>query len=151
MPPEISIDNMAYITYNEHYAEQKGGDGLANDENTFDVEYYEKPDGTYPAEEFILAQNVKMMAKLFKLLDLLELKGNELREPYSKYLEDGILELRAIQGGDITRVLYFFVAGRRIILTHGFAKDTQKTPRAELRRAKDYRADYLEMEGQSDG
>ena len=50
----------------------------------FDVEYYEKDDGTYPAEEFILSQDMKMQAKLFHLLELLELKGNELREPYSK-------------------------------------------------------------------
>jgi phage-related protein len=142
---------MEYIIYNGCSTVWRSGDGLADDESTFEVYYYEKPDGTYPAEEFILAQNVKMMAKLFKLLELLELKGNELREPYSKYLEDGILELRAIQGNDITRVLYFFVAGRKIILTHGFTKDTQKTPPAELRRAKDYRADYLEREGQSDG
>ena len=26
----------------------------------FDVEYYEKDDGTYPAEEFILSQDMKM-------------------------------------------------------------------------------------------
>lgn len=44
----------------------------------FDVEYYEKDDGTYPAEEFILSQDMKMQAKLFHLLELLELKGNEL-------------------------------------------------------------------------
>lgn len=74
----------------------------------FDVEYYEKDDGTYPAEEFILSQDMKMQAKLFHLLELLELKGNELREPYSKPLSDGIFEIRAIQGNNITRVLYFF-------------------------------------------
>ena len=49
-----------------------------------------------------------MQAKLFRLLELLELKGNELREPYSKSLSDGIFEIRAIQGNNITRVLYFF-------------------------------------------
>ena len=50
----------------------------------FEVEYFEKEDGTYPAEEFILSQDVKMRAKLFRLLELLEEKGNTLREPYSK-------------------------------------------------------------------
>ena len=48
----------------------------------FEVEYFEKEDGTYPAEEFILSQDVKMRAKLFRLLELLEEKGNTLREPY---------------------------------------------------------------------
>ena len=74
----------------------------------FEVEYFEKEDGTYPAEEFILSQDVKMRAKLFRLLELLEEKGNTLREPYSKSLDDGIFEIRAKQGSNITRVLYFF-------------------------------------------
>ena len=108
----------------------------------FDVEYYEKSDGTYPAEEFILSQDIKMQAKLFHLLELLELKGNELREPYSKSLSDGIFEIRAIQGNHISRVLYFFVVGKKIILTNGFVKKTQKTPENEIALAKKYRADY---------
>ena len=49
-----------------------------------------------------------MQAKLSGLLDVLEEKGNELREPYSKHLEDGIFELRGKVGNDISRVLYFF-------------------------------------------
>ena len=38
----------------------------------FEVEFFEKSDGTFPAEEFILSQDVKMQAKLFRLLELLE-------------------------------------------------------------------------------
>lgn len=79
---------------------------------------------------------------MFRLLELLELKGNELREPYSKLLSDGIFEVRAAQGNNITRVLYFFVVGRKIILTNGFVKKTQKTPESEIALAKKYRADY---------
>ena len=48
------------------------------------VEYYEKEDGSRPAEEFILAQNAKMRAKIFTMLEFLESKGPELREPYWK-------------------------------------------------------------------
>jgi len=62
---------------------------------------------------------------------------------YSKHLEDGIFEIRTKFGSDITRVLYFFVIGRRIILTNGFVKKTQKTPASEIALAKQYRADYL--------
>ena len=109
----------------------------------FDVEYYEKDDGTYPAEEFILSQDMKMQAKLFHLLELLELKGNELREPYSKPLSDGIFEIRAIQGNNITRVLYFFVIGQKIVLTNAFVKKTNKTPENEIQLAKDRRKEYL--------
>lgn len=113
----------------------------------FQVEYYEKSDGTYPAEEFILSQDEKMQAKLFRLLDLLELKGNELREPFSKPLSDGIFEIRAGQGNNITRVLYFFVVGKKVILTNGFVKKTQKTPNSEIELAKKYRKDYQLRKG----
>lgn len=108
----------------------------------YSVEYYETEDGTRPAEDFILSQDKKMQAKLFMSLELLEIKGPELREPYSKPLGDGIFEVRAKQGSDISRVLYFFVVGRKIILTNGFVKKTQKTPPREIERAKRYRADH---------
>lgn len=108
----------------------------------FEVEYFEKEDGTYPAEEFILSQDVKMRAKLFRLLELLEEKGNTLREPYSKSLDDGIFEIRAKQGSNITHVLYFFYIGNKIILTNGFIKKSQKTPPSEIDLAKKYRAEY---------
>ncbi|MBQ5564448.1 MAG: type II toxin-antitoxin system RelE/ParE family toxin, partial [Clostridia bacterium] len=43
-------------------------------------------------------------------------------------------------------VLYFFVIGKKVILTNGFIKKTQKTPKREIDLAKKYRADYLERE-----
>lgn len=108
----------------------------------YDVEYYEKADGSRPAEDFILSQDTKMQAKIFATLELLEIKGPGLREPFSKPLGDGIFEVRAKQGSDISRVLYFFVVGRKVILTNGFVKKTQKTPSREIDRARRYRADY---------
>ena len=108
------------------------------------VEYYEKADGSRPAEEFILSQDNKMQAKIFAALELLELKGPALREPFSKPLGDGIFEVRAKQGSDISRVLYFFVVGKRVILTNGFIKKTQKTPQEEIQIAKKRRIDFIE-------
>ena len=108
----------------------------------YNVEYYETKDGTRPAEEFILSLNAKMRAKIFRLLTLLESSGNELREPYSRYLRNGIFELRAQVGSDITRVLYFFVVNRTIILTNGFIKKTQQTPDSVISIAEKYRKDY---------
>ena len=43
------------------------------------------------------------------MIELLQEKGNQLREPYSKHLDDGIFELRCKVGSNITRVLYFFL------------------------------------------
>jgi len=107
------------------------------------VEYYDRPDGSLPVEEFILLQSPKMRAKIFRNLLLLEEFGPDLRYPLSKCLDDGILELRTQVGNDISRVLYFFVIGNKIVLTNGFVKKTQKTPYAEIVLAKKCRHEYL--------
>ena len=78
------------------------------------------------------------------MIDILEQYGNQLREPYSKSLDNGIFELRAKVGLDISRVLYFFYYEGRIILTNVFVKKTQKTPQNEISLAKKYRRDFLE-------
>lgn len=109
----------------------------------FKVLFYEKEDGECPVEKFILSLNKKMMVKMIGLLKVLEEKGNALREPYSKSMGDGIFELRCKVGNDITRVLYFFYHEGTIIVTNGFVKKTQKTPRGEIKLAKQRRSDYL--------
>lgn len=88
-----------------------------------------------------------MRAKILLAIALLETNGPQLREPYSKPLGDGIFEIRAKQRNNITRTLYFFYDGKQIILTNGFVKKTQKTPSAEIQRAKKYRAEYLRLKG----
>jgi phage-related protein len=112
----------------------------------YKVEFYNKPDGSKPAEEFLLSLDEKMRTKMLKASAMLRTNGSELREPYSKPLGSHIFELRAQVGSDITRILYFFVVGRKAILTNGFTKKTQETPRAEIERAKIYRKDYLNRE-----
>ena len=109
----------------------------------FEVIFYNKDDGTEPAKEFILSLDKKMRAKMLRTIEMLQNNGYELREPYSKSVNEGILELRAKVGSDISRVMYFFVVGKKAILTNGFIKKTQKTPKEEIERAKIYRADYL--------
>ena len=65
----------------------------------FTVIAYEKEDGESPVEDFINGLDVKMRAKMYGLLSILQEKGNILREPYSKQLDDGIFELRCKVGG----------------------------------------------------
>lgn len=110
----------------------------------FNVEFYTKENGSKPAKEFLLSLEPKMRAKLAGLIEILEEKGNQLREPYSKHLSDGIFEIRGKVGSDITRILYFFYYEGRIILTNGFVKKTQETPKKEINLAKKYRKDFLE-------
>lgn len=115
----------------------------------FEIVFYTKPDGTEPAKEFLLSLDVKMRARLVKIIELLSANGTELRMPYSEHLVDGIFEVRAKVGSNITRVLYFFVSGRKIVLTNGFIKKTQKTPKNEIELAMRYRNDYLNREENS--
>ena len=112
----------------------------------FSAEFYTKTNGEKPAKDFLLSQDSKMKAKLFGLIDILEEYGNELREHYSKHLEDGIFEIRGKTGTNITRILYFFYYEGRIVFTNGFAKKTQKTPRSQIELAKRYRTDFFERE-----
>jgi len=112
----------------------------------YHVAFFETEHGAVPAEEFIDSLDVKMAAKMYRLLAMIERNGPELREPYSKHLDDGIFELRAIFGSNITRVLYFFFVGKRVIVTNGFVKKTQKTPKAVIDKAKAYRKQYIERE-----
>lgn len=113
----------------------------------FEVVFFEKRNGETPVEDFIAALDIKMRAKLVGLLEILEEKGNLLREPYSKHLEDGIFEIRCKVGNNLTRVLYFFYYEGKIVLTNGFIKKTQKTPSEEIRLAKKRKADFMERVG----
>ncbi|MCR5596605.1 MAG: type II toxin-antitoxin system RelE/ParE family toxin [Lachnospiraceae bacterium] len=109
----------------------------------YEVIFYDLPDGTEPAIDFINSQPKKMGAKILRNIGLLEDAGPSLREPYSGPLGDGIFELRTKLGSDITRVLYFFMSGKKVILTHCFVKKTQETPPGEIDKAKRYRTEYL--------
>ena len=102
---------------------------------TFRVIFYEKEDGSRPAEEYLHSISPKMAARIFM--------------PISEYLQDGIFQIRAQQEGNISRVLYFFAIGKTIVLTHGFTKKAPKTPPAEIELAKRYRADYERREAQN--
>ena len=87
--------------------------------SNYNVEFYKKADGTEPAKDFISSLEPKMMAKVLRTIDLLEEFGPQLREPYSKALGDGIFELRAKVGNNITRTFYFFYVDKKIFLTNG--------------------------------
>lgn len=116
----------------------------------FHLEFYKTEDEKEPVADFLDSLDDKMAAKLIGLMEILEEKGTELRMPYSEHLDDGIFELRCKLGSNITRTLYFFYSGRRIIVTNGFVKKTQKTPPGEIKLAKDRRADWIRRNGKTD-
>ena len=100
---------MEYIPYN-------------SDMENLTIEFYKKENNDCPVQDFLDSLDFKMQAKMYRTIALLKEHGTALRLPYSEFLADGIFELRAKQGSDITRILYFFVVGNRAVLTHGFVK-----------------------------
>lgn len=128
------MTNMGFITY---YFSM----------DMYDVLFYDLPDGSKPVKDFMDTLDAKMFVKVVRTIDMLKQVGPSMRLPYSEHLDDGIFEIRVKQGTNITRVLYFFFVGKKIILTNGFVKKTQKTPKNELALAKKYRDEYKSRGG----
>lgn len=81
--------------------------------------------------------------KLNKIRDYLKALseyGTKIGEPYVKHLDGDIWELRPIRD----RVLFAAVVGGRFVMLHCFVKQTQKTPKAEIDKAKRELADFME-------
>lgn len=103
---------------------------------------YETETGKCQVDEFLSQLPPKLYAKSLWTIRLLEANGPKLREPFSKHLGNGIFELRIQQGNTIVRVLYFFFKGNQAILTNGFVKKAQATPRAQIVLAERSRNDF---------
>nr|WP_268802122.1 type II toxin-antitoxin system RelE/ParE family toxin [Pilibacter termitis] len=69
------------------------------------------------------------------------------RQEWIKKIEDNLFELRSKHGSDIQRGLYFKYENGRFIVTHGFSKKTDKTPKREIERAKNLRKNFYRIEG----
>lgn len=128
-----NIINIGYILYSEVYKR------LEN----FNIDFFKLDNGDCPIKDYLNSVDKKLRAKILWTIGLLETNGNMLGMPYSEHLDDGIFELRTKQGSDISRVLYFFCIGRKIILTHGFTKKTNKVPKGEIETSKKYRDIYF--------
>ena len=107
-----------------------------------EIKFYEDEQGNVPVREFLDSLDIKMRQKMLRSIQALQDMGISLRMPLSEALGDGIFELRAKVGSNISRVMYFFIIGDSAVLTHGFIKKTQKTPARELEKAKKIRDDY---------
>ena len=60
----------------------------------FNVEMYQKQNGDKPVEVFLKSLDKKMRSKVARLIELLSKEGNNLREPFSKPIGNGVFELR---------------------------------------------------------
>jgi phage-related protein len=111
------------------------------------IELYEKENGQCPVLEFILSLPPKHQAKVEREIDLLEEFGINLTYPHTRKIEGGsykdLWELRIKFARDISRIFYFIHLNNKFVLLHGFFKKSNKTPKNELEKAKNFMIDYL--------
>ena len=111
----------------------------------FTIEFYETSSKRCPVREFLddLKESdpddfAAVMAGLTKLQS-----RHYHRLPLSKPIGDDLFELRHV-GKLNSRVLYFFVKGKRIITLHGIRSKTKKIASKDRKVALDRKRDWLE-------
>ena len=77
----------------------------------------------------------KAAARIDAFIERLRIYGNRMQGKFVKKLADEVFELRIKQFDRIFRVLFFYQPGMLIVITSGFQKKTEQTPRSEIIRA----------------
>ncbi|OGU17714.1 MAG: hypothetical protein A2X61_04420 [Ignavibacteria bacterium GWB2_35_12] len=108
------------------------------------VEFYKTENGESPVQKFFDSLSSKQMQKTSWVLMLIK----EIPHVPINYLKklvgtDELWELRINAGNTKIRVLCFFHNGKTIVLTSGFIKKSQKTPKNEIDMAENRKKDYL--------
>ena len=108
------------------------------------VTFYRTSGGKCPIQEFLDFLPGKVAQKVTWVLSLLE----DLEVVPSSYFKklvgtEEIWECRVQFGSNAYRIFCFFVDNSVVMLTHGFVKKSQKTPKSEIEKAEAYRRDFL--------
>lgn len=99
------------------------------------------------AKEFIdtLADRSSFRKALALLETVKDYKAILMNPEKSNKLGDGLFELKPT---DQVRLPYFFDKDWSLIITHGFIKQGNKTPPAEIKKAKKIRDEYFQKKGE---
>jgi phage-related protein len=114
------------------------------------VVFYREEGGSSPVREFLSSLDETAQESVLVGIELLRNRNVTAREPLVRHLEGKLWELRRESRTNIYRVIYFFFAGRRIVLLHGFQKKSQKTPRQEIETALARYKRFIQREGGED-
>lgn len=109
----------------------------------FTVEFYEAANGNCPVREFLDDLKTSDPADFEAVLaGLAKLRNRQYhREPLSKSIGHGLLELRHV-GKLNTRVLWFFMKGKRIVAVHGIRNKGQAIAAHDLKTAEERMRDW---------
>lgn len=109
----------------------------------FTVEFYKSESGNCPVHDFLEKLKNADPGDFASVLAGLEKLQNRQyhRAPLSKAIGNNLFELRHV-GKLNTRVLYFFMHGRRIVAIHGIRNKAKKIPAHDRQVALDRKADW---------
>ena len=109
-----------------------------------EIVFYKTNSGDSPIEKFLDILDNKQAQKVIWVMKVVEELEN-VPTTYFKKLKntDDIWEIRVKQGSNIFRLLGFKDKGKLVILTNGFTKKTQKTPKSEIILAEKRKNEYL--------
>lgn len=105
------------------------------------VEFYADARGPSPVEDFVDSLPESEQAKVYNSLRLLREFGVQIGMPHARPLRghSPLWELRPFPN----RLIYFAYRGRRLIVLHGFRKQSNKTPRQEIEIAERRMEEFL--------
>ncbi len=116
----------------------------------YDIEFYTDKNGISEVFEYIKElkrnnskENNQKAKKIDLYLDMLAKYGLALKEPYIKKLDGDIWELRPLRD----RILFATWCNNKFIILSVFMKQTQKTPKRELEKAKRFLEEYKRKGG----
>ena len=108
------------------------------------IKFYKKQNKRNPVEEFLDSLNAKQAKKVTWVLQLVEELDKIPRQYFKKLVNtDDIWEIRVRIGNDAIRLMGFIDEGTFIILTNGFMKKSQKTPKVEIALAEKRKKDFI--------
>jgi phage-related protein len=115
----------------------------------FKIEYVKLPNGRMPAREFVDSLDDQASARIDAFIDRLGSYGNMMQGKFVKKLTNDIFELRVKQFDRIFRVLFFYQPGMLVVITSGFQKKTERTPRSEIAKAEYLRSLWIKCRNRS--
>jgi phage-related protein len=80
-------------------------------------------------QDEILALPDGLLARYFKMTEMMLIHGSNLGLPHTKSLNNGLFELRIKSKEGIARVFYCTKVGKQIIILHSFVKKSDKIPK----------------------
>lgn len=93
--------------------------------------------------EFMASLSDEERKKVYRVFALFD-NPDLIPHHYIKYLEDAIHELRITLPTREARLLFTYDGETLVVLLNCFIKKTQKTPRAEIEKAKRLKKEYYE-------